>query len=290
MSFWVKHYKLYKMLKKMGFRDPRYLLTSPHSPDLKKSIKWIKENEITDFGGFKMKLSANSSQDLWYNAFRMEGSSYEQETISLLKANIKKTDTFIDIGSNSGYFSLSLAGLCNKVISFEPIPDAYKRLKTNIKINRFSNIKTFNVALTDKQKETTFWIDQNNDGESSLDYEGTFKQSGMPITVQTNTLDNILNEDKVDIIKLDAEGFESEILKGGRKTIEKVRLIVFEQNLNIFEKKDKYIDKNIIIKFLDAHGFSIRTINNNGSLGNEIHDYTEATGIYSNLCAIRRLG
>lgn len=289
MGFWVRHLRLYQTLMRMGVRDPRRLLhMGPKSPDREESAEWIRKNGIADFGRFRMKLSVESPQDICYNAYRMFGEDYEHETVSLLRQNLRKGDTFLDIGANSGYFSLYMAGLCSRVIAVEANPRAYERLRANIELNNFMNIEPFNIALSDKRGTARFWVDEGNDGESSLSpvvlpYSAARRTF---IDVQTDTIDNILLGGGADVMKIDVEGFEHEVLKGGMRTIGNIRLIVFEQSLDILDRKDEAIDKNVVISFLRDNGFTVRKITREGTPGAEIHDYREADTITSNLCAI----
>jgi hypothetical protein len=87
-------------------------------------------------------------------------------------------------------------------------------------------------------------------------------------------------------MKIDVEGFEREVLRGGAKTVGGARVIVFEQSLDIMDRRDRAMDKNVVIKFLWDNGFSVRTITGEGTPGREIRDYREADTITSNLCAM----
>jgi FkbM family methyltransferase len=287
MGFWAKHFKLYQALKRMGIRDPRYILGHGSQSEMEKSISEIRRNSITDFGGFKMDLSPESPQDISYNVWRLNGIGYEKETAMLFRKSVKKTDTFLDIGSNSGYFALSMAGLCDRVMAFEPMPDVYRRLEANIKLNNFRNVQAFNIAVSDKKEKTTFYMDEHNDGGGSLSAGRQSEAERKPIEIQTDTLDNILNGHKADVIKIDTEGFEYEVLKGGTKTIGQARLIVFEHNMEVMAHRGAHIEKNQVIKLLEQNGFSVRSINANGTPGKELHDYKDAPGLAMNLCAIR---
>lgn len=132
--------------------------------------------------------------------------------------------TIIDIGANVGNVTLETAkivGSKGKVHSFEPDPENYLRLETNLNLNQFSNIIPNKLGLGDAAG--TFMIanvNPNNKGMNRIINENTnnFKSQ----QIQVITLDNYVFERKlnsVDLIKIDVEGFEYYVLKGGVKVI-----------------------------------------------------------------------
>ena len=76
---------------------------------------------------------------------------YEPEITSPFIPEIEKSEVFIDVGANIGYYSLLAAKIMNNnnkvIMSFEPVHETYRRLKKNISVNNVSNIKSYNVAL-----------------------------------------------------------------------------------------------------------------------------------------------
>ena len=121
--------------------------------------------------------------------------------------------TFVDIGANTGYYSLNLARLgYKKIIAIEPNPPAIMRLLFNIKINNMEREITV-VPLCIGNGETVSFYSSGGLGDASL-----FSKSHAnikPIMLQSKSLLNILLEqrvDRVDGLKIDIEGFEDECL------------------------------------------------------------------------------
>ena len=116
---------------------------------------------------FKMLLDPYSNHDLgFYRNYKMHR-LYEPETSKFIVKTLKKGDTFIDIGANNGYFSLMasiLVGSTGKVYAFEPTPDSFKRLQTNVHVNKFKNIKLFECALGDKDGKIKLNVSKKEDG------------------------------------------------------------------------------------------------------------------------------
>jgi hypothetical protein len=69
----------------------------------------------------------------------------------------------------------------------------------------------------------------------------------------TDTLDEIVNEDQYDFIKIDTQGAELDILKGGLKTLERAKLVLLETSV-IPYNKDAPLQRDVI-SFMRDHGF-----------------------------------
>lgn len=130
---------------------------------------------------------------------------------------IEVGDTVVDIGAHVGAFSLLAAkavGERGVVVAIEPLPKNVSLLNLNLSKNRIGNVITVNKALGEKKQKAKLYLPQKGTGGCSLLYT-----SPASIEVDVDTLDNILLElglTKVDFLKIDAEGYEPEILKGAK--------------------------------------------------------------------------
>ena len=105
-------------------------------------------------------------------------------------------------------------------LAFEPHPDNYKRLLTNLHLNKMKNVKTFSMALGDRDGQTKLYICPYSDGHSTF-----FRTKGY-LTVKIGKIDTVVNKlglKKIDLIKIDAEGDELAVLKGAIETIKKYK-------------------------------------------------------------------
>jgi FkbM family methyltransferase len=124
---------------------------------------------------------------------------------------------FVDIGANSGTFSLAVArcvGKDAKILAVEPNPTMAARLGVNIGLNAFSDrIEVCPYALSDSDGTDELVLARGNFGEASLTYVG--KPSGR-VTVTKRTLGSILPDDigqfETFVIKIDVEGHEDKVL------------------------------------------------------------------------------
>lgn len=142
---------------------------------------------------------------------------------------LRKEDLFIDIGANIGsYTILSAAHIEADTISIEPIPSTFVHLLNNININQVGGrIEALNIALGSQSGTANFThkLDTMNHASTNLD-EDTIK-------VDVLTLDEILSEKKTPIlIKIDVEGFETEVINGAPNTLlkEELKAIIIELN------------------------------------------------------------
>lgn len=185
-----------------------------------------------------IKLATNQTSYLTQRLFWYGIYSFEYSTI--FSSLIKKTDTFFDVGSNIGYYTI-LACAENRnvlVYSFEPARGASAYLKKNVVLNNIENkVRIVDAALTDTSQTLTFHEVENDkykftqhvlSGESNAstkDLDRDFKTYQVPgITLDEYCKKNAVSG--MDLIKIDTEGSEFRILKGGEKTISKYLPII----------------------------------------------------------------
>ena len=157
---------------------------------------------------------------------------------NLEKLNIKK---FIDIGANIGQYTVEILKNANtKVIAFEPIPKCCSKLSI-IKKQFDNRFKYFQIALSNKNKFTKLNYVENKCGYSSLEkinkisYIKNLKIK--KIKIISKKLDSFGNNEDfkhIDFIKIDTEGHEMEVLKGGYKFLKKnnIKMIQIEFNIH----------------------------------------------------------
>lgn len=125
---------------------------------------------------------------------------------------------FFDIGANIGCYTVSVGEIpcMERVLSFEPAPEAFKELELNVAIQENKDkISLFNMALSDENKTAQFLIVSPMAGNNRLDdaIDGGDKKNH--IDVPCKTLDSMLSlKDKTIAIKVDVEGHEIHTLSG----------------------------------------------------------------------------
>jgi FkbM family methyltransferase len=142
---------------------------------------------------------------------------------------IKDGDTVVDAGANVGGFSVLTAHAYpkSKIYSFEPTPMTFAALNENTK--EYPNVTRFNAGLGETVGTRKFVVSAiGTAGNHFFDgFEGRLLQSGdKEITVNLTTIDETMKGAKVDFIKIDAEGYEAQIIEGAKETIRKWRPIL----------------------------------------------------------------
>lgn len=142
---------------------------------------------------------------------------YETQTAQVIEDFVKLGDTVIDIGSSIGAHALRLAkkvGPEGKVFTFEPSIFLYKEFLENIKLNKFNNIHSENMGLSDKNEIKSIRMERLG----RLD-RGKIDQHCERMSF--TSLDEYFKEKKLNFIKIDTDGAEVEILNGAIKTLKK---------------------------------------------------------------------
>jgi FkbM family methyltransferase len=169
--------------------------------------------------------------------------------IQTIKLNNNLNDiVYFDIGANQGNFSLipTIDSSIN-CYSFEPNPAMFGILKDAIELNGLeNNVTPFNIGLSNEITKLKLKVplDDNDHGLATFaenpserfsydEKTGDYKT----VTVECKTIDYVfkeLNLDRLDYIKIDTEGSELNILKGGEETIKKYKpIMLFEfQDIN----------------------------------------------------------
>lgn len=209
-------------------------------------------------GNFKICCDTNT----WIGAKIYYTGDYEPELKKIFKSNINVGDTVLDIGANIGFHSMYFAELVGKngrVIAFEPVPYNFESLKFNLKLNNFPQIEINNIALSNKNEELNITTEKesNNPGSFNL-----FNLGG-ETTIKCFIGDEIIKLNKVDLIKIDVEGYESFVLDGLLKIIKIHRpKIVFEYD-KMYHRKTNLPD-SYIFDFLENLNYSLFGINRHG--------------------------
>ena len=120
--------------------------------------------------------------------------------------------TFADVGANVGIHSLLVSRIFKKVYSFEPLQDHFDILKKNILLNRFKNIKIFKKAISKNNKDQVLNILTKNTTATHLNI-ATRSKYGMVLKKVVKCISINKINSKIDLIKLDVEGLESELIK-----------------------------------------------------------------------------
>ena len=186
-------------------------------------------------------------EDSYDRVFIFKGYWENNQIDYLIDQSFKnKSQIFIDIGSNSGLYSLSFAKKNNfiQIYSYEPINKTYQKQIRNINLNNLKNkIEIYNYGLSNINQETFFKTKTSYNYKQSSTYKiDTFGDEKGVVKI-FDQFKKIM--DKNIIIKIDVEGHEKEVLMGMKNTILKNRTLIqveiFDEN---YEKVNNFLTKN----------------------------------------------
>jgi len=207
--------------------------------------QWNKDKIIYHIDNCKFKVRVGTSDKIaiWEIFNKKE---YTDEN----NFKIKSSDIVVDIGGHIGAFTVFAAKQAKQVYAYEALKGNYDLLNENIELNNLKNVRSFNVAVSDKIGEEEFFIAKGNVGGSSL-YKTTYSKH--KIKVPTITLKEIFsanNLERINFLKIDAEGAEYKILLNTPKSLLcKIDKIALEFHDNIREHGHNY--KELIKLFKD---------------------------------------
>lgn len=209
-----------------------------------------KKMRLTERGGVKYELDLGEGIDL--NIFLF--GSFQKHVFQNQHMSIKEGWTVIDVGANIGAMTLAFAKLVGnkgKVIAFEPTDYAYKRLLRNISLNSalapVINVNKCFVSTHDTMrsdmKAFSSWRLDSNDKDIHPVHLGKVMEASETPSV---SLDSFISEHKlsrVDLLKIDTDGYELEVLKGSSELLKKFGpYVIFECGQYVLRERGQTLD------------------------------------------------
>jgi FkbM family methyltransferase len=160
-------------------------------------------------------------------------SEYEPETLSEFIRRARESRVILDVGANTGLFSLSAATLQTdvEIHAFEPSPAVFSALERNVRANGLSDqILCHRVAVADWSGTTELHVPLRTWASATLGKQGFRGNDGHIMPARTVTLDEYVARVRlshVDLIKIDVEGAEHRVLAGARGVLGTHRPAVF---------------------------------------------------------------
>lgn len=136
---------------------------------------------------------------------------------------LRDGDTFVDVGANIGCYTLfgaEAVGPTGKVIAIEPAKSCYDLLCENIKANNFNNVTTIMAAASDKSSKSQELYDFGGGDSAYQLWKDPDRKLLSVGEIDVITVDD-LNLDKVNVLKIDTQGYEFRTLKGAKETIKR---------------------------------------------------------------------
>ena len=160
-------------------------------------------------------------------------SVFERKETEWLKAQVETDWVFFDVGANFGYYSMLVSAASEgraRVYAFEPLASNCALIERNKSLNDFGRLRVFKTALSDEEGEVGFFVPPAScSGVGHIIEGGDAAHEGRIETVPATTLDSFAARhgvEKLDFLKVDVEGAETRVLRGGRETLKRFRPLI----------------------------------------------------------------
>jgi FkbM family methyltransferase len=165
---------------------------------------------------------------------------------------VKEDWIVVETGANVGEFTIALAEKKAFVYAFEPDPNVYKCLVHNMRNHGEPRVKLLPIAASDEVGDLDFFI-ASDSADSSIIEPDIYSEK---IRVKAVRLDKWIDEEnlqRIDLLKVEAEGYEPEVLKGLGDKLSIVKRVSVDASP---ERRGCSTDRDVIM-LLKAAGFTV---------------------------------
>lgn len=180
------------------------------------------------------------------------GPTYQLHKFQACFPLIKNFRHAVDVGAHCGLWSRVFAQCFDRLVAFEPIAEHRECYARNVaEFDWPINPRLERFALSDKKEMLRFDVKSKSSGDTSVSSNGRLE-------VPARTIDSFEFE-VIDFIKMDCEGYEYFVIKGGEETIRKYRpCIIVEQKPG---RGSKYgLADDAAVDLLVSWGASVRNV------------------------------
>lgn len=187
-----------------------------------------------------------------YKLFKNKQDAFE---IELLKKHIKQNDIVLDIGANIGFYATILSDIVGEkgvVHCFEPDSKNFEHLKKTT--TDFKNIKINNKAVGPKTEKLKIYTSKN----LNVDHR-TYKPEEYDKEIEIDAVsidDHLASNPKVDLIKMDIQGFEMQAIQGMQTILDKNKDIKLISEFWPYGLKKAGSSVTEYFNFLQSKGFT----------------------------------
>jgi FkbM family methyltransferase len=179
---------------------------------------------------------------------------FESDAIRQCARFIRPDGIVIDIGANIGVHTVQFAVIASagKVVSFEPSRATYLYLLRNI--SGLTNVVPLNLALSDTTALTTFYVasDDAFSGLKDTNRKTILRQETVPCYRGDEILGKMFQNQRVDLVKIDVEGLETQVLTGMREFLEAHKPVIF---CEIFGGRQSNADPEATVRLCVSLGY-----------------------------------
>jgi FkbM family methyltransferase len=187
----------------------------------------------SDFYGLRYRGNLNNGIEFalfYYGAFEKPLLYFLRDCLLGLGQSAEEKLVFCDVGANIGQHSLFMSRFAQQVHAFEPFSEVSARLDAHIKLNKIDNIRLHPLGLSDENGSLPFFAPAgSNRGVGSFVSDSIQRGNQAIGELRIARADDYFREQeitRVDLIKIDVEGFEARALAGMREILRQQRPVV----------------------------------------------------------------
>lgn len=224
-----------------------------------------------DYLGHKMYLNPFYTIDAQVIAFGM----YDSRLQAAIRRFTPRGGTCVDVGANIGTTALPMAyfsGDQGRVVAFEPHPMLHSRLQRHVEANEMARfVEVRSEALSDRNGDCKLAaVEQSarNHGQSFV----VQNRSVSGCSVPTRTLDGIIAElgiDHVSLVKMDVQGSETMVLRGGADVLSRCRPLLLTE-VSSCDLEQAGTSAKEMLGIIEMYGYNIYRISKKGERSTRI--------------------
>lgn len=250
-------------------------------------------NRVMHIGGVQYLVNARhggflaSQNDFFIGNALIRYGEYGENELHLFQQLVAPEQVVVEVGANIGAFTVPLAkrvGVKGRIIAIEPQRIIHQYLCANIALNGLPNVETYHAGCA--ARNTTMFVPQvpyyspsrGNFGGVALGTQLGAQGEGEPVGMRT--VDDIVGERKVHMLRITVEGMEADVLRGAKRMLRKHRPLVHVEN----DRQDK---SEALIKLLFQYGY--RCFWHMTNLFNAMNFFEQKDNIYGNTPSLNLL-
>ena len=208
-------------------------------------------------GVFNIDIDKSRSFKIKHYGFELENeifwqgltNGWEKESLKLWVKLCEKSDIILDIGANTGIYSLVAKAVnpASKVFAFEPVHRVFTKLVENITLNNFDTIPIEKAISNSNGTAVIYDLDSEHVYSVTVNKDLSVSDlKTIETKIETVTLNSFIKEynlNKIDLIKIDVETHEPEVLEGFNEYISVYKPTILIEILNdeVGEKVNKLV-------------------------------------------------
>lgn len=257
-------------------RDPGgefgWLVASPPLPTIPAAAldsrgrfeAWARENHrqvspgVVELFGTTLRIVED---DGWLGHHLLEDGYWESWISLAIARRLSRGMRCLDVGANVGYYTALMrrqVGLTGHVTAIEPSRRLCELMSQSVGANGWKNVAIVAAAAGDRDGTATLWA--TDDRRLSGSVLKGFRNGHFPVECETRTLSTICGGQRIDFAKIDVDGGEEALWRGGRDVLREIGAIVLEV------RSDRYADPAAFLAEICGVFPELRVIDLEGSI------------------------